>query len=734
MRIPLLLPLCAAVVAALPAHAEPAAQSPALNLDRVVVVAQRRPEPLAQVASSVTLIDREALDARLVQDAADALRYLPGLRMDAEANRFGAQGISIRGLGGNRVRVEVDGVPLPEAFAVGQFASAGRDFGDLAPIERIEVLRGPASTLYGSDALAGIVAVRSRDPLELLDGAGRIDRLRASHDSRDDGNGLSALHVTGSERGYALLLSAHAREGGALDNRARTPAEAPNPQDSRRQGFLARFAQPLGEDARLQWIAEHQRAERQTDVVSQRFGPGRFSTTYRLLGDDRQQRDRISVEAVIDGRWGFDSVQALVYAQQARVDQRTDQFRLPDRATPFESLRERRFVFDQDDQGVDLLGRRTFLTGALRHDLLAGIEWQRSRYLGLRDGLERNLETGASSPVVLGERFPVRDFPTSVATRQALFVQDEIRLGRVDLIPGLRFERYRLDARPDALFVEDFPDLPVVDASEDSVSGKFGLRYAASPRHQLYLQYARGFRAPPFSDLNIGLSLTLLNYEVRPNPALRPETSHGLELGWRYSGDALQACVSVFQNRFRDLIESRANLGVDPDSGALVFQSVNRDRARIEGVELDLEWDLAAAHPALDGFRLHAALAATRGEDTRRGLPLNSIDPHRAVLGLRWHAVSGRWGSELLLDATRRKDRLDAPAGALFAPPGHAVVDLYGWYQVSDAARLSIGLRNLADRRYWRWDTVRGLPGNTPNLGFYTQPGRSVSLALDVEW
>lgn len=706
----------------------------ARHLDRIVVIAQRQAEPLAQVASSVTLVDRENLDARLAEDAAEALRYLPGLRMDSEANRFGAQGISIRGLGGNRVRVEIDGVPLPEAFAVGQFAAAGRDLGDLAATDRIEILRGPASTLYGSDALAGIVAVHSRDPRDLLDRTGQPGRLRASHDGRDDGSTLAVLQAFGSEDGHALLLSAHRRDGAAPDNRARSAAEAPNPQDSQREGFLARLYQPLGDSGSLQWIAEHQRAERATDVVSQRFAPGRFTTTYRLLGDDRQQRDRLSVNASHGALAGFDSIEALLYLQQSRVDQRTDQFRLPDRATPFESLRERRFVFDQDDAGVDLLARRGLAAGGLQHDLLAGVEWQRSRYRGLRDGLERDLQTGGSSNLVLGERFPVRDFPTSVATRQALFVQDEIRFGRLDLIPGLRVERYRLDARPDALFREDFPVLPVVDASEDSASGKLGLRFAASERHQLYLQYARGFRAPPFSDLNIGLSLTLLNYEVRPNPALRPETSHGIEAGWRYAGDALQASVSVFHNRFSDLIESRANLGIDPASGALVFQSVNRDRARIEGVELDLEWDLAAAHPTLDGLRLHAALSHIDGRDTRRDVPLNSVDPARAVLGLRWYAGSGRWGGELLLDAAQRKHHLDNTPAPLFAPPGHAVLDLYGWRQLSDAVRLNLGLRNLADRRYWRWDSVRGLPASTPNLGFYSQPGRSLSAAIEVAW
>jgi hemoglobin/transferrin/lactoferrin receptor protein len=716
-----------------PLQAEEALHT-ARHLDRIVVVAQRQPEPLAQVASSVTLIDREQIDTRLAVDAADVLRYLPGLRMDNEANRFGPQGINIRGLGGNRVRVEIDGVPLPEAFAVGQFASAGRDLGDLAPVERIEVLRGPASTLYGSDALAGIVAVRTLDPADLLAPGQTLQRLRARHDSRDAGRLLSLLHAQSGTSGHSLLLQAFQREGGTLDNRGQGAAEQPNPLDSRRRGLLARFALPLADARALRLLAEHQDGQREADVVSQRFAPGRFASTYRLLGDDRERRDRLSAELELGSMAGLDSVDLLGYLQDSQVDQRTAQFRLPDRATRFESLRERRFVFEQSDRGIDLLGRRSFEAGGVRHDLLSGIEWQRTRYRGLRDGLETNLESGAVSNVILGEALPVRDFPTSVAERAALFVQDEMRFGRLAMIPGLRYERYRLDARPDALFVEDFPDLPVVDSREHSLTGKFGLRWSASARQQLFLQYARGFRAPPFSDLNIGLSLNLLNYEVRPNPELRPETSHGLELGWRFAGEAVQASVAAFQNRFRDLIESRANLGIDPQTGALVFQSVNRDRARIEGVEAEFEWTLGAAHPALDSFRLHAALSATRGQDTRRDAPLNSIDPHRIVLGLRHAAPSGRWGSEWLLSATRRKQRLDETTGELFAPPGHALFDVFAWYAPGERLRLTLGLRNLGDRKLWHWSSVRGLAADTPNLGFYSAPGRSVSLGVELNW
>src|SRR3546814_4642441 len=93
---------------------------------------------------------------------------MPGVEVVSEGNRFGTRGFSIRGLEGNRVRIVVDGVPLADAYSIGQFASAGRDLVDLEAVERVEIQRGPASTLYGSDALAGVRSEEHTSELQSL--------------------------------------------------------------------------------------------------------------------------------------------------------------------------------------------------------------------------------------------------------------------------------------------------------------------------------------------------------------------------------------------------------------------------------------------------------------------------------------------------------------------------------------------------------------------------------------
>lgn len=159
------------LIVALATGAEPPAPDGdgVATLDAVVVVVSSRvPEPLSQVVASVAQVEREELDRHLVRDPEGLVRYMPGVEVVSEGNRFGTRGFSIRGLEGNRVRIVVDGVPLADAYSIGQFASAGRDLVDLEAVERVEIQRGPASTLYGSDALAGVVAFRTLDPEALL--------------------------------------------------------------------------------------------------------------------------------------------------------------------------------------------------------------------------------------------------------------------------------------------------------------------------------------------------------------------------------------------------------------------------------------------------------------------------------------------------------------------------------------------------------------------------------------
>ena len=730
--------LSAAIVAALSPLAQAQSTAPGgdggiRKLERVVVIASKAAEPATQVVGTVSGLDRDTIERRQVQTIADLVRYEPGVDALGDVSRFGWQGFSIRGLDGNRVGMEIDGVPVAEGFSVGQFAAAGRDLVDIAAVQRVEILRGPASTLYGSDALAGVVAWRTLDPQDLLDRVedDRYLGARLGWSGRDHGRQLSAS-MAGTRGAWQGLLLLASREGHEVENASRSMSA--NPVDQWRRSALAKLVWDGEALGRWTLALDVSRGRSEVDVRSSRFGPGRLATTTELLGDDRFERDRASLKAewTHDAAW-LDVSELLVYGQRNRSLQDTAQTRLADRATPFPSLRERRFDLGQRNAGLKWLGQARAQTGGVSHWHVFGVEYTRTRYSGYRDGREINLATGASSNVVLGERFPVRDFPESRSTELGLFWQDEIGIGDAfAVIPGLRWERYRLDAEADAMFREDYPAVAVADIASSAWTPKLGLRWNSSEQSTWFAQYARGFRAPPFGDVNIGLSLALLNYEVRPNPALRPERSQGLELGWRWQGPRVQAQLSAYSNRYRDLIESRANLGIDPLTRALVFQSVNRTRAAIHGAEASLSYSPGAS----SDWAVRAAAAWAHGRDQARDQPLNSVAPARLVLGASWEPLEGRWGAEVVATGVARQRRLDTTAGPLFRAPGHALLDAYAWWQVRRGIRLGVALQNIANRRHWDWTSVRGIDplALTPPLDFHTRPGRNLSVTLGVDW
>lgn len=162
------------------------------------------------------------------------------------------------------------------------------------------------------------------------------------------------------------------------------------------------------------------------------------------------------------------------------------------------------------------------------------MELDAGRITEARDGYERNLDTGAVSAVILGEEFPVRDFPITQRLEAGVYIQDELRIGRRwRLTPGLRVDLYRLRPREDRVYREDNPSARPVELNEHALAPKLALSCAVTDEISAFAQYARGFRSPPIEDVNIGLEIPLFNYRALPNPNLKAETSDGFEIGVR---------------------------------------------------------------------------------------------------------------------------------------------------------------------------------------------------------
>lgn len=707
------------------------------DLDRVVVVATRTEHGVADVPATVDAIDRADMDARLVRDLKDLFRYEPGLSVTSSFGRFGLGDLRIRGLGGNRVLIQTDGIPVSDAFAIGSYANANRDFVDLDTLKQVEVLRGPGSALYGSDALGGVVSFRTKDPEDYLrEGRSRYFGLKLGHEGDTDGFFGGATLAGGGDR-WSWLVTASHRKAHAQENQGDRDVDGalrtvPNPQSRDGDSVLAKLVYAPSDTQRLRLTVEGNEDATNTDMRSGLgFSPLTGATVLSLAGDDRQRRTRVGLAHEIDAvgwRWA-DTLRWSVYRQDSQTTQDTDEVRRTASGTP--QRRQRSFDFDQRLVGIDAVFGKDLTIGGAQHAWTWGVEATRTDTRQKRDGLATNLSTGASTPSIPPDVFPVRDFPNSRVDKTALFVQDEIGFGDGEfrLVPAVRIDRHALRPEVDAMFAADNPGVAVVDVTRTHVSPKLGLVWRFAPDWSLFAGYAQGFRAPPYSDVNIGFTNLAFGYTAIANPDLKPETSRGIEAGVRYGVRTGWFSFTAYDNRYRDFIESLRFIGVN-EAGLMVFQSQNVADARIHGAELKAGADLGAIDARLRGWSLRGAAAYAHGQDRTADRPLDTVDPLRGSLGLAYDHE--RWGAELAGTFAARKKRVSDDA--LYRPAGHGVWDFYAHWEITPGARVNLGVLNLGDKRYTDWADVPGVNEGSAVLDRYTRPGRSLALNLALSW
>ncbi len=695
------------------------------TIDQIVVVASKVERSIREVAANVTVLSRDSLDVEIANSMADALRYVPGIDSEGAGTRFGAEGINIRGIGGNRVALLVDGVPLSDQFDIGGFSNATRDFVNAGFVRRIEVLHGPASALYGSAAIGGVVALRTPDPADLTGVNAQGGALAANWRAADASLNGTGLHAFSGDS-VGILMGVGFRDGEEFD-----AAAAPDSLDDRdyeRRSALLKLVvdDASGNSWKLGYY--HQDSDVQSGLRSM-LGSGRFRSTTALEGDDRYRMDMLSVEYQFgdDGGW-IDSGLVRGYYQLADVEQKTLDER--GRAARPVSI-DRLFSFEQRLRGVELNLQKEFVGDSVSHRLGFGIEYRERRTEEYRDGLETGIEDGRQTNVLLGEVFPLRDFPLSKSRDWGAYLEDTVSWADWTLIAALRVDRYDLDPINDPIFREDYPFAEPVALSESEPSPKLGLVYRAAPEIDVYLQYSHGFRAPPYEDANIGLDVPVFNYRAIPNPDLRSESSDGVDVGVRWQGEDSSAHLSLFRTEYEDFIESKVRIGLDPQSGRLLVQSQNIQAAVIEGIEAG--WSLSFDR-LVEGLTFDGSVYWARGENRESGEPLNSVGPSQAVLGINWSSFDRQWLARLRATFTDDWSDRDESGGELFEPPGYAVLDLFVTRRVNDRWTLRAGVLNLADREYWAWSDVRGLAPDDPVIPHLSRAGRSLTVGVDINW
>ena len=188
------------------------------NIETLVVIG-KTPRRVQDVVGAVSVIDSELIDQQLVHDISDLLRYEVGINVINSGSRFGNSSIAIRGISGNRIATEVDGVPVADQFNIGSYSNSGRNYIDPDLIKQVEILRGPASSTYGSDAIGGVVSFITKKPTDLLSQTDKAFYLglKTGYHSIDESKSISVNSAFGNETSSALI-SASLRKGHEFDS------------------------------------------------------------------------------------------------------------------------------------------------------------------------------------------------------------------------------------------------------------------------------------------------------------------------------------------------------------------------------------------------------------------------------------------------------------------------------------------------------------------------------------
>jgi len=638
-----------------------------------------------------SLIDAASLRRRQPIDMVQAVEREVGVLVQrtgpGQASPF------LRGLTGPQTILLIDGIRLNNGiFRLGP----NQYFNTIDPgqVDHIEVIRGPQSVLWGSDALGGALNVVTRRADRVLDGT--LDgtgttitqRLRSADLASYTRLGFESAAGDGGIWGGASYLNVNDLDrGGSLGRQPLTSY-------SQYAGDI-RYDLPLGDDQALTFALVHLE---QMDVPRSDKFPGerRFF--------DPQQRDLAYLrwQGLLDDRFFDAFVATLSY-------QRTKEGTL--KRKPPSSLIEDRSEFDVDTVGLSLLLARDLNTwGSLRiggdgyHD---DVDAFKNRF---------DLVGGTSTP--LTPQFP----SDSYYSRFGTFLEWEWPLmQRVTLVSGVRYSHIEAGGTV-AMFDPADPLFPNADPLDTTISPSFqawtgssGVVVELSPTWRLTGTIAQGFRAPLLDELT-SVSDNVNEGVDLPTVGLDPEHATSQDVGLRWNSGRFQGQASCYWMVIDGLIE-RQLVGTDPLEGVDFFQRRNVARATIDGVELSASWELGEEWSTYGNFWY------TRGRNRSDGEPLSRIPPAQGIVGLRWHEAAGADWLDVFAWIARRQDRLsprdlrDSRIPSEGTPGYGTVTVRYGW-QMTTSQSVVLGVENLFDRPYRVHGSGVDGPGISASLGY----------------
>ena len=691
-------------------------------LDAVVVTATRLDQDILSTPYTAHVIDRERfLDQRAARTLPDALLETPGVMV--QRSGYGQASPFIRGFTGFRTLTLIDGIRLNNAVyreGPNQYSATL----DLFTVDHLEVVKGPSSVLYGSDAIGGTInaltlspemipwpeihdgksakgVMEKGGPMQAADGFIAHGGARYRYATAEDSHTVRGEFALGITPHFGIIGGVTWKDfddlrGGDLIGLQEQSGYTDIDGDIK---LLFRPNQDVDITAAFQRVEQNNVPRWHSTDFSKSFDGTALGTDLRRELDQLRELAYLQTEIRDPAPW-LDKVKfSLSFHRQGE-----EQDRIRDNG-------KREITGFQDDQYGVLLGMQsTTKVGTLSY----GVEYYHDEVQSWGGAFRAD---GSFDRVL--PRGPVAD--DSSYDLLGIYVQDQFKITeKFEITAGLRYSWAQVDATkidPDPRDAVNYPD---INESFDAFTASLRFRYDLMPSWNLFGGVSQGFRAPNLSDFT---TFDLARSGEREVPAtdLDSEKYVSFEIGSKARIDELKLAVytayyyTLIDNQIIGYRTGRVINGNEPE-----VSRTNAGDGHIHGVEFGAEWQFYKTLTLFGNFNWQEGEVDTfvNGDITAR--PASRIAPLSGLIGLRWQSPGGRFWLEGTAQLARHQDRLSVgdTADTQRIPPGgtrgYSVYSLRGGWNMCENAKLTVALENVSDEDY----RIHGSGINEPGTNF----------------
>ena len=716
---------------------------------KITVSGTRSERLLKDYPGSISVYDYEDITNSNSSNWRGLFKYEASIDSQAfvrsDNNRSYAKGdsgnINIRGVQGNRILTQVDGITIPRFnYGTGTFSASRLNFIDFNSLGKIEVLKGAGSALYGSDALGGVVSLRSIRPDDILqEGEESVIDLGGNYNGTNNSY-TPTIKTAFKDGNNEFLISGSFSRFEELQRN--TDDIYINDVDGEANSYMAHFVRKFGNDSEFNVILNS--INKSTDSIYTDYnssadytGTNDFTDSKRLAfssGVDWNSKkdsnfDRIKLQAFIN---------EMQYENEYQVRNAADS---GDNENTFDDL-------NQDSYGINIQLTNDIKGDKFDQKITYGFEGSKLNGSRLRTKIE----------IDDNETSNYKSNPDSETTKLGVYIQDEISTDKWDFILGLRFENYDMDATSDqAWFNTDEATNDKAlnnvgepnDFSDSNFAPSFKALYKYNENTNIYAKYDRGFRAPTWDEINssrigvypisfggpFGSPDQYFGYVTTGNPDLKAETSNNFEIGLKNNNAKSDLTIAAFYNKYENFLDKSADGGNTNINGPLgtifgvpIINTQNIDDVTIWGLELNNAYYF---NDRDNGFSISNSLAYQKGQNDTEDQPLHTIQPFTAINNLSYIFPNQRLIVSLVNTyvgaPTKRSDYND------YVPKSYITTDISLGYKFSDNFSSNLGIYNLLDKTYYKWSDINANGGSgTDDLAYqrYAQPGRSIQAGF----